>query len=109
MSNWINLEGLHSPGPLNVNTNDPGTTIRDLVNHIIRWFYDNWNPSQADKDWYEGRVDAYNAAFALGRPPPNPADAVKQWQLLRASVTNLNTIDLDPNWRNNAQSIIDCA
>jgi hypothetical protein len=109
MSNWINLQGLHNPGPLNIDLGAAGLSIRDIVNTIIRWFVMNWNPDPFSKLWYENRVDAYNRAYQLNRPPPNPADAVKQWQLLRASVTNLNTIDLDPNWRNNAQSIIDCA
>jgi hypothetical protein len=109
MANWINLEGLHSPDPLNINLDAAGLSIRDIVNAIIRWFVMNWNPSDASKLWYENRIDAYNRAYQLGRPPDNPSDAVKQWELLRADIHNLNTIQVDPNWRNNAQSIIDCA
>lgn len=109
MANWINLEGQHNPSQFNINLNDPGTTIRDVVNSIIRWYVANMNPSDQDKIWYEAVVDAYNAAFRLSRPPANPADAVKQWQLLHASVTNLSTIDLDTNWQSTAQAIIDCA
>jgi len=108
MANWINLEGLHSPGPLNINLSNPGTSVRDVMNTVIRWFYNNYNPDQATKDWYEGRVDAYNAAYALGRPPANPADAVGQWLVLRASVTNLAAIEF-PAWIPYAQAIVDCA
>lgn len=98
IKDYIYNAGSHSPGAFGGNNpltffTDPVTRVVDIVALFIAFGSTNVNPDASVKArWEEARIAYYIVGNLPNSPPPNPAHAVAQWQLLRAHVNDLSAI-----------------
>jgi hypothetical protein len=97
IKDYIYDAGNRLPGAFGGNSlsfySDPATRIVDIVAQFILFGITNVNPDQSIKTrWEERRIAYYIVANQANSPPPYPADAVAQWELLRAHVNDLSAI-----------------
>lgn len=103
--------GSHSPGLFGETLGfftDPRTRVVDIVALFILFGINNVNPAPDVKTkWEERRIAYYIIANQQNSPPPTPAHAVAQWELLRAHVNDLSHIP--PGFQGAAADLIEAA